>query len=82
MTSKDHKAWILPVGLAGELDTPVGNDAYQHVTETVQRVAGGSALKVNVTGPSATIADITMWVTGICTTSRSPRPCWCCSSCW
>jgi RND superfamily putative drug exporter len=59
VTSKDHKAWILPVGLAGELDTPLGNEAYQHVTETVQRVAGGSALKVNVTGPSATIADIT-----------------------
>ena len=58
-TSKDHKAWVLPVGLAGDLDTPVGDDAYQRVTETVKRVAGGFSLKANVTGPSATIADLT-----------------------
>jgi RND superfamily putative drug exporter len=59
VTSKDHKAWVLPVGLAGELNTPVGDDAYRWVTEIVKRVTGGSSLKINVTGPSATVTDVT-----------------------
>jgi RND superfamily putative drug exporter len=59
LTSKDHKAWVLPVGLAGELNTPVGDDAYRGVTEIVKRVTGGSSLKVDVTGPSATVTDVT-----------------------
>jgi putative drug exporter of the RND superfamily len=59
VTSKDHKAWMLPVGLAGDLDTPLGGDAYRRVDEVVARVTGGSSLTANVTGPSATIADVT-----------------------
>jgi RND superfamily putative drug exporter len=59
VTSKDHRAWILPVGLAGGLDTPQGSDAYQRVSEIVHRVVDGSSLKVGLTGPSATIADLT-----------------------
>ena len=58
VTSKDRKAWVLPVGLAGELNTPLGDDAYRRVTGIVGWVAGGSALKVNVTGPAATVTDV------------------------
>jgi RND superfamily putative drug exporter len=58
VTSKDHKAWILPIGLAGGLDTPAGCDAYQRASEIVKRVAEGSSLNVTLTGPSATISDL------------------------
>jgi RND superfamily putative drug exporter len=59
VTSKDHKAWILPIGLAGGLNTPTGHDAYQRTSEIVKRVADGSSLKATLTGPSATISDLT-----------------------
>jgi RND superfamily putative drug exporter len=58
VTSKDDKAWVLPVGLAGELNTPVGDDAYRRVTKIVQQVTGGSKLTVNMTGPAATVTDV------------------------
>ena len=58
VTSKDDKAWVLPVGLAGELNTPVGDDAYRRVTKIVQQVTGGSKLTVNITGPAATVTDV------------------------
>ena len=59
LTSKDHKAWVLPVGLAGELDNPLGAEAYTRASETVKRVVAGTGLTANITGPSATIADLT-----------------------
>ena len=46
VTSKDGKAWILPVGLAGGLDTPEGGEAYKRVVELVHRVTDGTSLKV------------------------------------
>ena len=58
VTSKDHKAWVLPVGLAGELNTPVGDDAYRGVNEIVNRATSGSSLKASVTGPAATVTDV------------------------
>lgn len=62
LSSKDHKAWILPVGLAGELGTPQSYRAYNDVAAIVrQTLAGapGSALKANLTGPASTVADLT-----------------------
>ncbi len=63
LSGKDGKAWILPVGLAGELGTPESYRAYTDVAgivkDTVKRTAGGSALKVNLTGPASTVADLT-----------------------
>jgi RND superfamily putative drug exporter len=59
MTSKDHKAWFLPIGLAGGLATPQAYAAYTRVAEIVKQTAAGSTLAVNLTGPAVTIADAT-----------------------
>jgi putative drug exporter of the RND superfamily len=60
VTSKDHKAWIVPVVLDGGLDTPEGYDAYGRVSDIVRhRMAYDSSLRASITGPSATIADLT-----------------------
>lgn len=59
LSSKDGKAWILPVGLAGELGTPESYVAYTRVAEIVKRAVNGSTLTANLTGPAATVADLT-----------------------
>ena len=59
VTSEDRKAWVIPVGLTGDLDTPEGDEAYQRVSEIVERVVGDSSLKADLAGPAATIADLT-----------------------
>ena len=60
LTSKDKTTWVLPVGLAGELGTPRAYDAYNRVAEVVKHNAAGSPLDVHVTGPAATVADLTV----------------------
>jgi RND superfamily putative drug exporter len=57
MTSKDHKAWILPVGLAGELTSPSGKEAFARVADIVRDTETGP-LTANLTGPAATVADL------------------------
>jgi putative drug exporter of the RND superfamily len=63
LASKDGKAWILPVGLSGELGTPESYGAYNNVTglvnDTLKRSGGGSGLTATMTGPAATVADLT-----------------------
>jgi RND superfamily putative drug exporter len=59
MTSKDHKAWYLPIGLVGELGSPAAYEAYTRVADVVKKTAAGSTLTANLTGPSATVADLT-----------------------
>lgn len=60
LTSKDHKAWLLPIGLAGELGTPQSYRAYNHVAAIVkQALPIGSTLRADLTGPAATVADLT-----------------------
>ena len=59
LTSKDHKAWILPIGLAGGLDSPEGYDAHGRVADIVASVTRDTALQASLTGPSATIVDLT-----------------------
>jgi putative drug exporter of the RND superfamily len=53
MTSKDHKAWLLPIGIPGEVD-----DAYSRVTDIVKRATAGTSLTANLTGPAATLHDL------------------------
>jgi putative drug exporter of the RND superfamily len=60
VTSKDHKAWVLPVGVAGELGTPQSYAAYNRISDIVTRSMAGTPLTVNVTGPAATVADLTV----------------------
>ena len=59
LASADNKAWILPVGLAGELGTPQSYDAYTRVAAIVNDTVAGSALTAYLTGPAATVADLT-----------------------
>jgi len=61
LTSKDKTTWVLPVGLAGELGTPRAYEAYKpsYRRRQTQRGADGP-LTVRVTGPAATVADLTV----------------------
>lgn len=59
LESKDKKAWIIPVGLSGELGTPRSYEAFTHVAEIVKRTVDGTTLTANLTGPASTVADMT-----------------------
>ena len=60
VTSKDDKAWVLPVGVAGELGTPRSYAAFNQIGEIVKHVVAGTPLTANLTGPAATVADLTV----------------------
>lgn len=60
VTSKDHKAWVLPVGVAGELGTPQSYAAFNRISDVVKGAVAGTALTVHLTGPAATVADLTV----------------------
>jgi putative drug exporter of the RND superfamily len=60
LTSADKKTWVLPVGLAGELGTPRAYEAYNRVADIVEHNAAGTPLAVHLTGPAATVADLTV----------------------
>src|ERR1700761_8211270 len=51
VTSKDNKAWVLPVGVAGELGTPRSYDAFNQISDivkhTLQHSAAGTQLTAN-----------------------------------
>ncbi|QLL10343.1 MMPL family transporter [Mycobacterium vicinigordonae] len=59
LTSKDNKSWVLPVGLSGELGTPRSYAAFGRVSQIVKHTVAGAPLTVNLTGPAATVADLT-----------------------
>ena len=58
MTSKDHKAWYLPMVLAGWVGTPELHAAYGRVAEIVKQTVAGTTLTANLTGPAATGDDM------------------------
>src|SRR3954469_14009047 len=60
VTSKDHKSWVLPVGVAGELGTPKSYASYLRIEESVKHNIAGTPLTANLTGPAATVADLTV----------------------
>ena len=60
LTSKDKTTWVLPVGLAGELGTPHAYEAYNRVADIVKHQVPNGPLAVYVTGPAATVADLTV----------------------
>jgi putative drug exporter of the RND superfamily len=60
VTSKDDKAWVLPVGVAGELGTPRSYEAFNQITDVVKHTVAGSSLTANLTGPAGTVADLTV----------------------
>lgn|SRR5271163_2083705 len=59
MTSKDHQAWYLPIGLAGPSGSPQLHEAYARVADIVKQTVAGSSATAHLTGPAATGADIT-----------------------
>jgi putative drug exporter of the RND superfamily len=63
VTSKDHKSWVLPVGIAGELGTPQSYAAFNRIGDVVnlalKQAPAGARLTANLTGPAATVADLT-----------------------
>ncbi|ORA20356.1 RND family transporter [Mycobacterium arosiense] len=59
VTSKDHKAWVLPVGVAGELGTPRSYAAFNRIGDIVKGTLAGTPLTAHLTGPAATVADLT-----------------------
>ncbi|HCA52082.1 MAG TPA: MMPL family RND transporter [Mycobacterium sp.] len=60
VTSDDGKSWVLPVGLSDALGTPRSFAAFNRVAETVRQNTAGSPLEVNLAGPAATVADLTV----------------------
>lgn len=64
LTSEDKTTWVLPVSLEGELGTPRAFDSFNRVSDVVEHsiAAHGSdgALDVYLTGPAATVADLTV----------------------
>lgn len=60
LTSADRKAWVVPVGLSGALGTPQAYTAFSRVSEIITQITAGSPLQVHLTGPAATVADLTV----------------------
>lgn len=60
LTSKDGKAWVVPVGLSGALGTPQSYAAFTRISRVVADNTAGSDLQVHLTGPAATVADLTV----------------------
>jgi RND superfamily putative drug exporter len=58
MTSKDHKAWYLPMVLSGGVGTPELHEAFGRVADIVKKSVAGSTLTAHLTGPAATGDDL------------------------
>ncbi|OBK40453.1 hypothetical protein A5658_21965 [Mycobacterium sp. 1245111.1] len=58
MTSKDHKAWYLPMVLAGGVGTPELHEGFGRVADIVKKSVAGTTLTAHLTGPAATGDDL------------------------
>jgi RND superfamily putative drug exporter len=58
MTSKDNKAWQLPISMQGSMGTGPGQKAYRNVVEDVKDATANTSLTANVIGPAATFDDL------------------------
>ncbi|MGA8329427.1 MAG: RND family transporter [Mycobacterium sp.] len=58
VTSKDHKAWYLPMVVAGGVGTPELHEGFGRVADIVKHAVAGSTLTANLTGPAATGDDL------------------------
>jgi putative drug exporter of the RND superfamily len=59
MTSKDGKAWNLPVSLNGTMGTGTGQSAYRDAVKIVQETTDGTTLQPSIVGGAATMEDVT-----------------------
>lgn len=60
LTSQDKTTWVLPVSLEGELGTPRAFDSFNRVSEVIKQNVAGSSVTAYLTGPAATVADLTV----------------------
>lgn len=76
LTSEDKTTWVLPVSLEGELGTPRAHESFNRVSDVVKHNVpthggptdggptdgghAGDGLTVYLTGPAATVADLTV----------------------
>ncbi|WIM88750.1 MMPL family transporter [Candidatus Mycobacterium wuenschmannii] len=58
MTSKDHKAWYLPMVLSGGVGTPELHEGFGRVADIVKKSVAGTTLTAHLTGPAATGDDL------------------------
>ncbi|WP_264078592.1 MMPL family transporter [Mycobacterium szulgai] len=58
MTSADHEAWFIPIGVSGDLGSPKSKEAYSQISGLVQQTVAGSTLTANTTGIAATVAEL------------------------
>jgi putative drug exporter of the RND superfamily len=58
LRSPDGKAWMLPVGISGDLASEQSNAAYKRVADIVKNTVAGTSLTANLTGTAATVADV------------------------
>jgi putative drug exporter of the RND superfamily len=58
MTSKDHKAWYVPMVLSGWVGTPELHAAFGRIADIVKHSVAGSTLQAHLTGPAATGDDM------------------------
>jgi RND superfamily putative drug exporter len=56
-TSRDGKAWYLPVGIAGTLGSPRAAESVQSVRQVAANAFSGTGTVTKVTGPAATMSD-------------------------
>jgi putative drug exporter of the RND superfamily len=56
-TSRDGKAWYLPVGIAGTLGSPRAAESVQSVRDVAAKAFVGTETVSKVTGPAATMSD-------------------------
>jgi RND superfamily putative drug exporter len=59
LASKDGKAFIMPVTVPGDVQSPTTAAAFYHVRAAVKEVTAGTTLTAYVTGPAATVVEAT-----------------------
>jgi RND superfamily putative drug exporter len=59
LSSKDKKAWYLPVSLSGHAGSAEGQLAYFNAANLIKQTVAGSTLTAHLAGPAATAADLT-----------------------
>ena len=59
LSSKDNKAWYLPVSLSGHAGSAEGQLAYFNAAKLIKQTVAGSTLTAHLAGPAATAADLT-----------------------
>lgn len=58
LSSKDNKAWYLPVSLAGHAGSAEGGVAFENAAKLIRQTVSGSTLTAHLAGPAATAADL------------------------